>query len=261
RLLNVAASRARDQVVLVGNFEYLRLKAPSDGFVHGLIDHFEEHGEALELGRLLPLAESDWIDGLYRILPATLDLPDGAVNVFDEGTFYGAFAQDLVRARESVLIVSPFATDRGTARWTDALRAAIARGVRVHVVTRPANEFGGGHAAKVNELVAGLRALGVVVDLRSRTHEKFAMIDRRIVWNGSLNIFSHRDTHELMWRLDSPATCSVVGRFFSPPTGCHEDEAAGFDVATNPECPECGGPTVWNDGRFGIYFKCEDADC
>ena len=32
RLLNVAASRARHHVVLVGNFEYLRAKAPGDGY-------------------------------------------------------------------------------------------------------------------------------------------------------------------------------------------------------------------------------------
>ena len=39
------------------------------------------------------------------------------------------------------------------------------------------------------------------------------------------------------------------------------NEAPAFDTAANPECPQCGGPTVWNDGRHGIWFECEDAGC
>lgn len=261
RLLNVAASRARHHVVLLGNFEYLRKKAPRDGFVRRLVDHFEAHGEALDLETLLPLAERDWIDGLHRVLPAGFDLPENAAGAFTEGTFYPAFARDLARARESILILSPFATGPGSARWADALRVAVARGVRVRVVTRPAEEFGGGGTEEVTELVRGLRQIGVVVDLRARMHEKVAILDGRILWHGSLNILSHRDTSESMLRLESAAACQQLGRFLSPPAGRHEEEAPEFELGANPECPTCGGPTVWNDGRHGIWFECEDGGC
>lgn len=261
RLLNVAASRARHHVVLLGNFEYLRAKAPSDGFVRRLVDHFEEHGEALDLDTLLPLAERDWVDGLHRVLPASFDLPEGAAGAFTEGTFYPAFATDLARAHESVVILSPFATGRGTARWVEPLRAALARRVRVRIVTRPAEGAGGSDTDDVGELVRGLRDLGVAVDLRARMHEKIAIIDGRILWHGSLNILSHRDTHESMLRLQSPAACEQLGRFLTPPAGRRDDEASGLEAAANPECPTCGGPTVWNDGRYGIYFECESAAC
>lgn len=261
RLLNVAVSRARHHVVLVGNFEYLRAKAPRKGFVRKLVDHFEGHGEALDLDMLLPLAERDWIDGLHQVLPAGFDLPEGAAGAFTEGTFYPAFARDLERAKESIVILSPFATEAGTARWAEALRAAVARGVRVRVVTRPAEEFGGEGSAEVAELVCGLREIGVAVDLRSSMHEKIAILDGRILWHGLLNILSHRDTSECMLRLESPAACQQIGRFLSPPAGRREEDAPPFVVAANPECPQCGGPTVWNDGRYGIWFECEDPEC
>ncbi|ROR32575.1 AAA domain-containing protein [Inmirania thermothiophila] len=261
RLLNVAVSRARHHVVLVGNFEYLRAKAPRGGFVHGLIEHFETHGEALNLGMLLPLAERDWIDGLHQVLPAGFDLHEGTAGVFTEGTFYPAFARDLERATKSIVILSPFATGPGTARWAEALRAAVARGVRVRVVTRPAEEFGVGGTAEVSEVVRGLREIGVTVDLRARMHEKVAILDGRILWHGSLNILSHRDTSESMLRLKSPAACRQLGRFLSPPAGRREEDAPAFAAAANPECPKCGGPTVWRDGRYGIWFECEDPDC
>ena len=40
RLLNIAASRAKRHIVLLGNFEYLRAKAPRAGFVRQLVDYF-----------------------------------------------------------------------------------------------------------------------------------------------------------------------------------------------------------------------------
>jgi len=261
RLLNVAASRARHHVVLVGNFEYLRAKAPRDGFVRRLVDQFEAHGNSLDLGTLLPLAERDWIDGLHQVLPAGFDLPDGAAGAFTEGTFYPAFAQDLERARESVVVLSPFATGSGTGRWAEALRSAVARGVRVRVVTRPAEEFGDGGTVEVAELVRGLRGLGVAVDLRARMHEKVAILDGRVLWHGSLNILSHRDTSESMLRLESPAACLQLGRFLSPPAGRREEDAPAFDTAANPQCPNCGVPTVLNDGPYGIWFECEAPAC
>lgn len=260
RLLNVAVSRARHHVVLIGNFEHLRAKAPRDGFACRLLDHAEEHGDALDLEALLPLAERDWIDGLHKVLPPTFDFPEGAAGAFTEGTFYPAFLRDLTRARESIVILSPFATSSGTSRWVEPLRAALARGVRVRVVTRPAEESGGGDTGEVTELVRSLRALGVSVDLRARMHEKIAIVDGRILWHGSLNILSHRDTHESMLRIESQAACQQIGRFLSTPAG-RRDEAPALDAPENPVCPACGGPMVWHDGRHGIYFECEDRDC
>jgi ssDNA-binding Zn-finger/Zn-ribbon topoisomerase 1 len=226
------------------------------------VDHFEEYGEALHLDELLPLAERDWIDGLHRVLPVTFELPEGAAGAFTEGTFYPAFLKDLARARESIVIFSPFATGDGTARWVDSLRAALARGVRVRILTRPPQEFGGGSSDEVTELVGALRAVGIAVDLRARMHEKIAIIDGRILWHGSLNILSHRDTHESMLRLESPAACQQLRRFVSTPTGPREEDVTpSLDAPENPACPKCGGPTVWNDGRYGIYFQCEEAEC
>jgi hypothetical protein len=260
RLLNVAVSRARHHVVLLGNFDYLRRNAPGDAIVRRLIDHFQEHGEALDLRTLLPLAERDWVDGLHRVMPPSFDFPEGAAGAFTEGTFYPAFQRDLARVRESVVIFSPFATRPGTGRWVDPLRAALARGVRVRILTRPPEEPGGVTRGEVGELVRELRDLDVAVGLRARMHEKIAILDGRILWHGSLNILSHRDTHESMLRIESPAACSQLTRFLSTPAG-RSDQGLALHAQEHPECPQCDGPTVWNDGRDGIYFECEDSDC
>ena len=251
RLLNVAVSRAKHNVVLLGNFEYLRAKAPRDGFVRRLVDYFEKHGDALDLDALLPLAEREWVDGLHRVLPATFTLPDGAAGAFTEGTFYPAFLNDLTRVRESIVIFSPFATGGGTGRWVGPLRAALARGVRVRILTRPPEEPGGGGPDEVAGLVHGLRDLGVTVDLRARMHEKIAILDGRVLWHGSLNILSHRDTHESMLRIESPAACQQLGRFVSTPTG-RTRRRADARCPGEPGVPQVRSPhglerrSLWN---------------
>lgn len=260
RLLNVAVSRAQHHVVLVANFDYLRAKAPRDANVRRLLDYFEAHGEALDVEELLPLASRDWVDGIRQTLPAVFELPEGAAGAFTEGTFYPAFWHDLERVRESLVLFSPFTTTTGTSRWVEPLRAAIARGVAVRVVTRPPQETGGVPAGEVAEIITGLRQLGVAVDLRARMHEKFAIIDNRILWHGSLNILSHRDTHESMLRIESVAACEQIGRFVSMPGGRREEDTV-FHAAENPFCPICNGPTIWKSGRYGVYFECETADC
>lgn len=260
RLLNVAVSRAKHHVVLIANFDYLRAKAPDDAIVRRLIEHFAEHGEALDVESLLPLANRDWVDALHHLTPPGFELPDGAAGAFTEGTFYPAFAHDLVKAKSSIVLFSPFATAPGTSRWVEPLRGALARGVAVRVVMRPPGEAGGAPGDEVAELVGELRALGVAVDLRARMHEKIAILDGRVLWHGSLNILSHRDTHESMLRIESAAACEALGRFVSTPTG-RKDDRADLHAPENPVCPTCGGATVWNSGRFGIWFQCEKPEC
>jgi hypothetical protein len=259
RLLNVALSRAKRHIVLVGNLDYLRARAPTGGFVQHLLDHFTEHGEALDLDALVPLAERDWIDGIHRVLPAGFDLPANAAGVFTEGTFYPAFLMDLERAKESIVIFSPYATRAGTGRWMDPIRAAIARGAKVRILTRPPDEPGAEQADEVGELIRGMRALGVVVDLRARMHEKIAILDDRVLWHGSLNVLSHRDTHESMLRIESPVACRQVGRFVSVPSAA--SDAPSLHTPENPACPVCVGPTIWREGRYGVYFVCEEPTC
>jgi hypothetical protein len=260
RLLNVAASRARQHILVIGNFEYLRARAPREGFVRRLVDHFEENGEALDVNTLLPIADREWIDGLHRVFPESFDFPDGAAGAFTETTFYPAFRKDIARARESIVIFSPFSTGNGTTRWVDLLRMALARGVKTRILTRPPNEFGGGSKGEIIELVRELRKLGIAIDLRARMHEKIAIIDGHILWHGSLNILSHRDTHESMLRIESRTACEQLSRFISTPAG-KKGTNHSFDESENPECPKCGGPTIWNIGRYGIYFRCENPDC
>jgi len=81
-------------------------------------------------------------------------------------------------------------------------------------------------------------------------HEKVAFIDGRVLWYGSLNIMSHRDTSESMFRIPSAKVCEQLAEFLGEGT----DPTAG---AGNPSCRVCGKPTVWKNSTYRVHFKCE----
>jgi hypothetical protein len=262
RLLNVAASRARRHVVLVANFSYLLSEGNANSIAGGLIEHFRNRGAPLDAKELLSVGPEEWFDGLRAVeLPQDLFESAGA-GIFSEGTFYPAFIQDLEAATESIVVFSPFLTPQGISRWADAFRAKVSEGVAVRLVLRPPTDQGPA-SVEARVLVAELEALGAVVDYRASMHEKLAIIDGCVLWEGSLNIFSHRNTSEIMFRLPSGAACRQLSQFLTSSRGRKlQDEDEEVDLASreNPRCPECSGATVLlKDGRY-VYFECE-AEC
>jgi hypothetical protein len=261
RLLNVALSRARHHVVLVANFDYLRQKLGQGGVVRRILDLVEQVGEPLKVEELLPLGPEDWFDGLRPLEPPEIQFDASTAGIFTDVTFYPAFIRDLNYAAESVVIISPFLTSRGTGRWMDILRAKVAQGTHIRLVTRPPGNQGGVLEKGLQELIADIQRLGVVVDLRASMHEKFAIVDNAILWHGSLNILSHRGTSESMLQIPSSAACSQMARVVTPPVrrkpGGEEDDGVDLGERENPNCPECFGLMVWKNSRYGTYFECE----
>jgi len=207
------------------------------------------------LYKILPLGNDDWIDGLHKIIPPNIELTDNKWGAFNEAGFYPAFAQDLLTAQKSIVILSPFLTNRGVSRWMNHIRAALERGVQVRIVTKPGAEFGGASEDEVKETIDSLRALHIAVDLRGRMHEKVAIIDHRVTWHGSLNILSHRDTTESMLRIVGEKASGQLMDLITPPHR-RRDKQRDTSESENPPCATCGGPTILQDGRFGLYFEC-----
>ena len=257
RLFNVALSRARHHIVLVGNMDYLRRKAPTGGFVRRIIDYVEREGEPLELEALIPLAEHAWMDALQEPLPDGFELPEKVSGIFSDRTFYTAFARDLARARESVVIVSPEATVEGVGRWLELLRDALARRVRVQVImTRPVVLDGSGHPGR--EAISMLQESGVRVEQRSAVSERLAIVDGRVLWHGTLQILAGDAGY--MMRVESRSACQEVAKFLGfgvrrLVTGGRQKEP---NVLPGMPCPEpgCDGILRLRTGRYGTFLGC-----
>jgi len=259
RLLNVALSRARSRVILVANFYYLQERIPSESIIRRVAEMFVKRGTEINIDAVLPLGPDEWIDGLRNLELLTFDFDDSKSGIFNEGTFFAALREDLSKTEQSVVIFSPFLTQNGAGRLMDIMHHKISQGVRIRLVTRPPGDQGGVLEEKLAEVIEDMAKVGVVIDFRARMHEKFAIIDDRILWYGSLNIFSHKDTSESMFRIVSPAICEQMAQFVIWGYDKKKKETSKVHIAEkeNPDCPNCSKPMTWKNGRYGVYFECD----
>ncbi len=135
--------------------------------------------------------------------------------LYDQNTFYPAFTKDLQRARHSVLIESPFITTKRFEYLLPILRKLRARGAQVIVNTRCPEEHEGEYRYQSTLAVSELHRLGATILFTGKLHRKLAIIDKEILWEGSLNILSQSDSCEVMRRTSSleqaTETASFVG--------------------------------------------------
>ncbi len=131
----------------------------------------------------------------------------------DENSFYHQFTQDLLEAKQEVIIESPYITVPRMRSLKSVFELLIKRGVAVFIITRSPEE----HTAHMSEhSEAGIRyfeGLGAQVLLCRAHHRKLAMIDRRVVWKGSLNILSQANSREFMEREENKVKAEALFRF------------------------------------------------
>ena len=124
--------------------------------------------------------------------------------LYDETTFYQQFRLDLLRSTSEVIIESPFITSERAGTLYPIFVCLVNRGVRVYVVTRDPREHSETMEEQSEAEIRRFEMLGVQVLLcTGNHHRKLAIIDRQILWEGSLNILSQTKSREIMRRIES----------------------------------------------------------
>jgi hypothetical protein len=113
--------------------------------------------------------------------------------------------------------------------------------------------------ARTKNALDALERINCVVDCRARIHEKVVIIDGEIVWHGSLNVLSHTHlTDESMTRVVNAGLAQALAANLSKRRVSAEKAFQTVGDAENPRCEQCGCRSVYNEGRYGPFFVCED---
>jgi len=124
-------------------------------------------------------------------------------SLHDEKTFYPHFLSDLEQSQSEVIIESPFITIARMKTFWPVFRRLVARGVKVYVVTRDPREHTDGYDDQSEVEIQEFEAVGIqVLMCTGNHHRKLAIIDRKVLWEGSLNILSQAKSREFMRRLE-----------------------------------------------------------
>jgi hypothetical protein len=131
----------------------------------------------------------------------------------DEKSFYHQFSQDLLEAKQEIIIESPYITIPRMRNLKSFFESLVNRGVAVFIITRHPEEHDSFMAEQSEAGIQYFEKLGIQVLLCKSHHRKLAMIDRTIVWKGSLNILSHRNTREFMEREENKHKAEALFSF------------------------------------------------
>lgn len=134
--------------------------------------------------------------------------------LYDERTFYNQFKYDLLLAQKEVIIESPFISTHRMNELRSLFEKLIQKGVKVYIFTRDPKEHCEEYELQSEAEILYFEKLGVQILLCvGNHHRKLAMIDRAILWEGSLNILSQVKSREIMRRIESTKLTSEMFNF------------------------------------------------
>ncbi len=121
----------------------------------------------------------------------------------DEKSFYPAFLGDLDSAKHEVIIESPYITSGRLKTFRNIFTRLLDKHIALYVITRDPREHQAGMDRQSEAEIRWFEENGIQTLLcTGNHHRKLAVIDRTILWEGSLNILSHTHSREIMRRLE-----------------------------------------------------------
>lgn len=124
--------------------------------------------------------------------------------LYSEVNFYPAFIKDIKRARKSIVIESPFLTQSRALQLANIFERLQKKRVKVVIYTRiPQHQPYRMRDQAIISIYILRDAGAVVYECRDYRHRKVAIIDKQILWEGSLNILSQSKSRETMRRIVS----------------------------------------------------------
>ncbi len=134
--------------------------------------------------------------------------------LYDESTFYPAFTKDINKCQSELIIESPFITCKRLHYLLPTLQKLKNRRVRIVINTKDPCELDNERSRKdAYDAISILQTVGIQVLYTAGHHRKLAIIDRKILYEGSLNILSQCSSCEVMRRVQSSQASWQMIRF------------------------------------------------
>lgn len=140
---------------------------------------------------------------MFRLLHKNNGMDLLSSRLYDQNTFFKAFIRDLHRCQKEVIIESPFITTKRMEMFLPIFTKLRQRNVHIVINTRNPHDHEDNYQIQALDAIANMQTLGVEVFYTAEHHRKLAIIDKQIIWEGSLNILSFNNSCEIMRKITS----------------------------------------------------------
>ena len=139
----------------------------------------------------------------YRVVSDVVSDKQRANAIYDGSNYMEVFERDLVEANSEIVISSPNLRQSKVNRFISLLKSRQEAGVKVYVSTMQPNEIGYEETMEMEFAINALRENGIKVRTIESTGERFAVIDRRLVWHGGMNLLGRAEDCDNLIRVES----------------------------------------------------------
>ncbi len=259
KLINVAFSRAQEKCMVVGDIQTLLKKHSPSSLFRKYFNLCAERGHTSRNpeGIIEDFAASEetekWLEKIYDADKLNHEVISSAV--YDQSDFYKHFIKDLLEAEKEVIIDSPYITEQRMKTFYPIFHHLLQKGIKIFVLTRKSEEHDDQMKLFSENAIQKLDDMGVIVlPFKGLIHRKIAIIDRKLVWEGSLNILSQRESTEFMRRIQGEETGKQMMQFLRL-----EKNIGPLGQNHLVRCEICKAPGAWywnGTGRFGAWTFC-----
>ena len=149
----------------------------------------------------------------YEVCSKVTDKQEVTNSIFDSQNYFDVFEKDVVSVSKSIVISSPSFSFKKV-NWLCAESEHLQlRGVSVVVLTLDPEDYPEDGRDQHKSHIEHLISAGVNVITRHKYRERFAIIDKSLVWYGSMTLLSNEKEDDSLMRISNPAIAEELLEF------------------------------------------------
>lgn len=130
--------------------------------------------------------------------------------IYDAETYYDRYQQDLRAARMEIILSSPVISGKKVDELIGLLQEKQLNGLKVIIVTWKPDMYGYGDSVYWMELQERMRNAGFEMNLVEDYCTHYCIIDRELVWYGSMNFLGKEDAEDNLMRVSDRGIASEL---------------------------------------------------
>ncbi len=146
----------------------------------------------------------------YKIFSENMTSKQNVNSIFDIDNYEKVYKQDLSEAEIEIIISSPVISGKKVDELISFLKEKQETGVKIIIVTFKPDMYGFGDSGYWAELHERMRTAGFEMNLTEDYCEHFCIIDREIVWYGSMNFLGKEDADDNLMRVISKSIAAEL---------------------------------------------------
>jgi len=214
-LFNVAFTRAKNKLILIGDLGYLKSKKfqlpdTVKNMFNIIIKQNDICYETIDACAVTTELQALDLPSIYEKIISNI------IQSFDEKTFYNDLEIEILKCKNRLVIYSPYI---GLFRTQQSFRLQMFANLRqqgVEIVIYCKGHLEQSKKKETRDLMEKWQKMGIKINIDDKYHQKIVLIDSSILYYGSLNILSCIDTKESMLKIENKSIVANFIKEFDP---------------------------------------------